>query len=817
MNLSERQLPIRKVALLGSGTMGSQIAAHCVNAALPTILYGLSSDPVDPNSAAYAINHLRQMKPPPLVDADLTHSLIAADYQQLDLLKTCDLVIEAVSEDLTVKQGLYEKIAPYLREDCILVSNTSSISIEKLASNLPADLQSRFCGMHFFNPPRYMGLVELIPSSHTASSILFTLEGFATSQLGKHIIVAKDTAGFVANRFGLFALMSTLHHAERISLNLDLVDELTGQLIGRPKSATFRTIDLVGIDILKNVCTYLYDELIDDPWRSVFRLPKWLEDLADQGHLGQKTGQGIYHKQEDGTIHVLDRQTGGYVPRQKSLADEAKQLVDHHHTLDFEAAVVSNHPQAQFLYAIHRDFFHYVAHHALATVHSLGDIDLALRWGFGWQQGVFEHWQKIGWQIVCQRLQQDISSGRALSTTPLANWALNPNCHQIYCDEKVWSPEHQEHIATTKHPVYQKQLFALSFCNQSIAGKTIFENESLRLWHDDDEIAIASLKTKMHALNYQAITSLAEAITIAEERYHGLLIWQQQPPFCVGANLLEVLLAAKAGKLTSNSLISQAKSMLLHIAKPDLPSIDDLPPIDEVVEALQDTFMRLRNSHIPTVAVVQGLALGGGCELLLHCDRVVAAMESYIGLVEAGVGLLPAGGGCKEMACRAYLESEPSETFPRLQRYYQQIATAQVSGSALEAQRMGYLRSGDTIVMNSYELLYAAKQQVRALCAGGYHPPQLEQYFTVAGSTAAANLKAYVVNLHQGNYISDYDLHLANVIAELFCGAALSAGQRVTASWFLKNEKCAFLGLLKQQKTQDRIEYMLKHNKPLRN
>ena len=796
--------------------MGSQIAAHCANAGLDTLLFGISSDVSDHDSAGYAINRLRKLKPPPLATADSCDYLTASDYQQLHLLSDCDLVIEAISEDLSLKQELYKKITPHLKKDCILASNTSGIRIEKLADALDSDLQARFCGMHFFNPPRYMELLELIPSSRTDSSVISELEMFATARLGKHIVVAKDSAGFIANRLGLFALMSTLHHAEQMDLGFDLVDELTGRLIRRPKSATCRTIDLVGIDILKNVCSQLHEELTDDPWRSVFKFPEYLETLIAKNHLGAKSGAGFYQKQKDGTIYVLDRHTQNYVARRKYTDNDIKDIVKNH-ALDFVAAATTDNKYLQFLYAIQRDLFHYAAYHALAIAHSLRDIDTALRWGFGWQQGIFEHWQSIGWQAVCQCIQQDIVSGKTICNVPLADWASNPNCRMIYFDDKVWSPKNNTYTAISKHPLYSKQSYALSFCGQPQPGKTIWENEALRLWHDGDEIAVVGFKTKMHTLNYQAITGLAKAIKIAEQNYQGLIIWQQQAPFCAGANLLEVLLAAKVGKFTKTSLLSQTKTLLLHLAKPELPQIDDLPPIDTVIEQLQNTFMYLRNSHIPTVAAVQGLALGGGCELLLHCDHVVVALESYIGLVEIGVGLLPAGGGCKEMAYRAYRKSIDGDIYTQLQAYYRNIATAKISSSALEAKQMGYLRSSDTVIMNAYELLYVAKQYVRALDASGYHPPKAEQSFSVAGATAAANFKGYVANLHKGNYISDYDRYLADTIAEVLCGAPLVANQKIDAKAFLKNERRAFLSLLNEKKTQARIEHILKHNKPLKN
>ncbi len=808
---------IKKIAVLGSGVMGSQIAAHCANAGVETMLFGLSEEADSADSAHYALARLERLKPPPLASREATRYLSAATYDRhLPLLGQCQLVIEAVSEDPGVKRDLYRRVVPHLDEDCILASNTSGIRITTLAQELVDDMRPRFCGVHFFNPPRYLPLVELTPTAATAEDTITTLEGYLTAILGKHIIVAKDTPGFIANRFGVFAMMSALHHAHRLRLAPALVDELTGRLIGRSKSATFQTADLVGLDILISLTRHLHQTLARDPWRECFQTPQWICKLADKGHYGRKTGIGIYRK-DDGDIHVIDPATGEYHKREKTLDDEVKKSAALAYPERFNEWADSTDPQAQFLYAIHRDLFHYAAFHAEQTSHSLRDIDLALRWGYGWEIGVFEQWQAIGWHEVAQRIQNDIANHRTLAAAPLPDWVTDGRYTPAYDEDGAFSPQRRKYVPRRDHPVYRHHTPTLLTGETPPRRETIFENPSFELWHDGEDIAVAGFKTKLHTLNYEVIHSLDQAVTIAERDYKGLVIWHQQAPFCAGADLLEILLAVKAGKLTDSGIISKVKASSLHLIKPDLPPVGQLPSIGGVIALLQQTFMRLRCCSVPTVCAVQGLALGGGCEMLLHCDRTVAALESYIGLVEIGVGVLPAGGGCKEMAYRAFRDARGAGIFPHLARYYEQIARGKVSTSAADAVQMGYLNRSDSIVMNPHELLHAAKRQVEAMHASGYRPPHPEQRFEVAGATASANLQSQLVNLREGKYISAYDYHLAQVIADVICGAPLPEKTTVTADWLLRNERKAFLTLLARKETQQRIEHMLKRGKPLKN
>ena len=808
---------IQQIAVLGSGVMGGQIAAHCANAGVETLLFGLNEDADSADSAYHALARLKQLKPPPLAASGAMRYLRAASYDRDSaLLEQCDLVIEAVSEDATVKRELYRRVTPHLSDYCILASNTSGIRIATLAEEIGADRRPRFCGVHFFNPPRYLPLVELTPTAATDQDTLNTLEGYLTTVLGKHVITAKDTPGFIANRFGVFALMSALHHADRLGLAPALVDELTGRLIARAKTATFQTADLVGLDVLISLTGHLHQTLEDDPWRECFQIPQWIRDLADKGHYGRKAGIGIYRK-DGGDVLVIDPATGEYHKHEKTLAEKVKKSAALDAAARFTAWGNSEHPQAQFLHAIHRDLFHYAAFHAEHTSHSLRDVDLALRWGYNWDSGPFEQWQTIGWEEVRRCIQDSLTDGSALADAALPEWTSDARCTQIYTANGAFSPQHRDHVPRSDHPVYRHHTPTPLAGEPPPVGTTIFDNPSFRLWHDGEDIAIASFKTKMHTLNYEVIQSLGRALDLVERDYKGLVIWQPQAPFCAGADLLEVLLSVKVGKITDDGLISRIKAGSLHLVKPELPSVGQLPSTHDVIALLQQTFMRLRGCTVPTVSAVQGLALGGGCEMLLHCDRTVAALDSYIGLVEIGVGVLPAGGGCKEMAYRAFRDARGGDVFPHLTRYYEQIALGKVSGSAPDAVRMGYLERSNPIVMNPHELLHAAKRQVDALYDGGYRPPHREQRFEVAGTAADANLRSRLVNLQEGQYISAYDHHLAAVIAGVICGTPLPAGTMVTADWLLRNEREAFVKLLARKETQQRIEHMLKHGKPLKN
>lgn len=784
---------IRKVAVLGAGVMGAQIAAQLTNANVKTILFDLAAKEGDPNGIVRkAIANLKKLKPSPMGIADKADLIEVANYENdLAKLQECDLIIEAIAERLDWKEALYQKIAPFVAANSILVSNTSGLSINKLAEVLPQALQNRFCGVHFFNPPRYMHLVEIIPSKNTDQSLLPQLETFLVSTLGKGVVYAKDTPNFIANRVGVFSMLATMHHAEQFAIDFEVVDALTGPAIGRPKSATFRTTDVVGLDTMAHVVKTLDDNLPEDPWHAYYQVPAWLQQLIQLGALGQKTGAGIYKKAGQ-EIQVIDVQQKNYRTANKTPNPEVLAILKiKNPTERFAALRQSNLPEAQFLWACFRDLFHYSAFHLQEIANTTRDVDFALRWGFGWQQGPFELWQTAGWQQVLNWINEDIQANKAMAKVALPAWVNQLENNEVYTDKGAYSPANKNYVGRSNLPVYRKQLFPEKILGEKYAtGTVIFENEGLQFWHQGDDIGIVSFKTKMNTVNAAVLEGLYTAIDHAEKNCQGLVIWQNQgSDFSAGANLLELV----QGIQTKGPAVAEA-----------------------LIKDFQKCSMRLRYSLIPTVAAVRGRALGGGCELPLHCDRVVAAYETYMGLVEIGVGLLPAGGGTKEFALRAAQESKTKDVLPNLIPYFKQIAMAEVIGSAEEGFAKHFFRRGDVTVMNANEILFVAKQQVQALAASGYRP-MLPSLFPVAGKEGIATLQMQLVNMREGGFISDYDYFLATKIAEVICGGNIESGSLVTEEWLLRLELDTFIELLSQEKTQQRIKYLLETGKPLRN
>jgi 3-hydroxyacyl-CoA dehydrogenase len=789
--MSETNFMIRKVAVLGAGVMGAQIAAHLLNAQVPTLLFDLPDPAGGSGIAEKAIAALRKQQPAPLAAADIAEFIQPANYaKDLGRLAECDLVIEAIAERLEWKRDLYHKVAPVLGARTIFATNTSGLSIEALAEACPPALRARFCGVHFFNPPRYMHLAELIPCRASDAPMLDHLETFLVSTLGKGVIRAKDTPNFVANRVGVFSLLATLANAAKYQLRFDVVDDLTGPRLGRPKSATFRTADVVGLDTFAHVVRTMREGLPEDPWRGLFLCPPWLEKLIAAGALGAKTRGGIYQKKGE-DLRVLDPTSGTHVPAgEKADPAVTEMLKIEEAGARLEALRSSDHPQAKFLWACWRDTFHYIACQLGQIAHSARDIDLAMRWGFGWQRGPFELWQAAGWARVAGWIEADIRAGETLAAAPLPAWVLEAGRTGVHTPEGSYDAAGQRQVGRSQLPVYRRQLWPVALVGERRElGETVYENAAVRAFTSGDGVLVASLKTKAHSISPEALEGLNQAIDLAEAHYRALVFWQSEPPFSVGANLEALRPALAAG---------------------------DWKTLEAVIARFQSTSMRLRYSIIPTVAATQGYVFGGGCEFMLHCDRVVAALESYVGLVEAGVGLLPGGGGCKEFARRAAHESR-GDLFAALKEYYLTIATAKVAGSGLEARQLGFLRDSDPVVFNADELLYVAKQQALALAETGYRPPLPGARFPVAGRTGAASIKAQLVNMLEGHFISPYDFEVGTRIAEVMTGGDVEAGTEVDEDWILALERRHFLALLGNAKTQERIVHTLKTGKPLRN
>ena len=789
--------------MLGAGVMGAQIAAHFVNAGIPVVLFDLPGKDGDPNGLAMrAIAGLAKLEPAPLAAKDRAAAITAANYgSDLALLADCDIVIEAIAERLDWKRDLYEKIALYLPPGVVLATNTSGLSLAALSAAVPEALRPRFCGVHFFNPPRYMHLVEVIAGPATAPTLLDALETFLTTTLGKGVIRAKDTPNFIANRIGIFSVLATMKHAETFGLSFDVVDALTGPAIGRAKSATYRTADVVGLDTMAHVVKTMWDTLPDDPWHPLFATPPVLAGLVAQGALGAKTRAGFFRKVGK-NIEVLDPVAREYRVAAGTVAPEVAEILKLKVPGEkFAALRALQHPQAQFLWAIFRDLFHYSAFHLAAIADNARDVDLAIRWGFGWQMGPFETWQAAGWGEVAAWLAEDIAAGRALATAPLPVWVTGEAiraAHGVHKSNGAYSPRDNKFIARSALPVYRRQLFPEVVLGEAPAnrGTTIFETDAVRMWHQGDDVAILSFKSKAHTIGEDVLDGLLRAIDETERSYAGLVIWQTSEPFSLGANLAAVSPAIAA---------------------------KEWDKIDAVVAKFQRTAMRLRYSLIPTVCAVRGMALGGSCEFIMHADRTVAALESYIGLVEVGVGLLPAGGGSKEFAIRAAEEvrrganGSQMDQFPFLRSYFQTIATATVAKSALEAKELGFLRPADVIVMNADELLYVAKGQARAMADAGYRPPLRARNVPVAGKTGFATLQMMLINMRDGGFISAYDFEIGKRVARVLCGGEVESGSLVDDTWLLELERTEFMHLLRHESTQARIAHTLATGKPLRN
>ncbi|MBM3382442.1 MAG: 3-hydroxyacyl-CoA dehydrogenase/enoyl-CoA hydratase family protein [Betaproteobacteria bacterium] len=789
----EQPFLFRKVAVLGAGVMGAQIAAHLANANVEVILFDLPAKEGDKNGIALkAIAGLQKLEPTPFSVKSKATDIAVANYEtDLAKLKDCDLIIEAISERIDWKADLYKKVGPHISSQAIFATNTSGLSLKSLSEHLPAHLKSKFCGVHFFNPPRYMALVEIIPGPNTEAGAMNHLESFLTTTLGKSVVRAKDTPNFIANRIGVFSMLATLHHAEKFKLGCDEVDALTGPGIGRAKSATYRTADVVGLDTFAHVVKTMSDTLPDDPWRAIFTLPDWLKTLIEKGAHGQKTGAGVY-KKVGKDIMVFDPQKGDYRASGGVVAAEVEAVLKLKNPAERIAKLREcKHPQAQFLWSIFRDLFHYCAVQAESICHNLRDLDFAVRWGFGWAAGPFETWQVSGWQQVGKCIQEDIAAGLTIAKAPLPAWCTETSRTGVHSNEGSWSPAQKAMAPRPKTALHARQLFPERLIGESVEyGKTLWENDGVRVWSTGDDIGIMSFKSKMHAIGQEVLEGVIQGVAYAETHLRGLVVWQTEPPFSAGANLAQV------SEMLSKKDFSSAEAM---------------------VKRFQDASQALKYSMVPTVAAVSGLALGGGCEFVMHSSRAVVALETYMGLVEAGVGLIPAGGGCKELAIRAAQSARGGNIFHFVKQAFETIAMAQVSRSGEHARELGLLRPTDMVVFNPNELLYIAKQQARALSESGYRPPLRPREIQVVGKGGIATLKMIIANMLAGGFISEHDAAIAERTATVLCGGYVDGGTTVNEDWLLELERSLFVELLKTEKTLARIDYMLKNGKPLRN
>lgn len=794
-------LVIRKVAVLGAGVMGAQIAAHLINAKVPVMLFDLAAKEGSKNAIVdKALAGLKKLSPAPLGVSAHGAFIEAANYEtDLEKLAECDLVIEAIAERMDWKHDLYAKVSPFLAPNAIFASNTSGLSINELSNGFSDELKKRFCGVHFFNPPRYMHLVELIPTHTTAAQTLDDLETFATTTLGKGVVRAKDTPNFIANRVGVFSILATMTESTKYGLSFDVVDDLTGAKLGRAKSATFRTADVVGLDTMAHVIKTMEDSLKDDSFASIYPTPATLKGLVEQGALGQKSGAGFY-KKDGKEIKVLNPATGEYVTGGGTADEIISRILKRPASERFKLLRETDHPQAQFLWAVFRDVFHYIAIHLESIADSARDVDFAIRWGFGWNEGPFETWQAAGWKQIADWVSEDIAAGKALSNEPLPDWVAQVD--GVHSEAGSYSPARNAFVARSDLAVYQRQAFPAALVGANAldpktAGTTVFEDEAIRLWHQDDEVLIASFKTKMNTVGPAVLAGLQKAVAIAETDFKGLVIWQTASlsggPFSAGADLQAAMPMFMKGGAAA---------------------------VEPFIQAFQDAAMCIKYAQVPVVAAMAGLALGGGCEIPMHCAARVAHLETYIGLVELGVGLVPAGGGLKEAALRAS-NAAGAYGFTNLTEFvkpwFQNVAMAKVSKSAREAQEMGFLAQTDTVVFNVHELLHVAKAQAKSLAESGYRPPLAGATIAAAGTSVKATLQSIIANMQGGGFISAYDAELATRVASIVTGGGVDAGTMMDEAWLLKLERQNFLEALAHPKTQERIMGMLSSGKPVRN
>jgi 3-hydroxyacyl-CoA dehydrogenase len=781
--------PFRTVAVLGAGVMGAQIAAHLANAGLTVHLLDLAAPGDRKNELVEtALKKILKQSPPVLFAENVAQSIIAGNFDEhFDRLAKVDWIIEAVVEKLDVKQQLMARLDGWIRDDAIVSTNTSGLPICEIIQGCSEDLRRRFLGTHFFNPPRYLKLLELIPTVETAPEVLARLQWFGRVHLGKGIVVAKDTPNFIANRIGMLVTMQGLHAIAEEGYTIAEIDALTGTLIGRPKSATFRTADLVGLDTLMHVAGHLYAAVEDDERRDRFRVPDLLHKLVSSGKLGVKTGQGFYKKEQQQILSLQPETMTYKLPKPLDL-DNLESISSIEDLGDRLRALYRDPGRAgAFFRRSTLELLSYCACRVPEIADNPVEIDRAMRWGFGWEVGPFEMWDRLGFDFVWK----DMKANRLSVPTWIEIMAqtIEPGFYQF-------SPQ----TTQTYHPT-QKQYLPLQLPEDEISiatlkadpGRIIWQNSDATLLDLDDGVLLYEFHSKGNTLGYRVMEGLAIALQILETKdYRGLIVGNDSANFSGGANLAEM------GALAAG----------------------DFAVIEKLLGEFQTTFQRIYYASKPVVAAVQGRALGGGCELVMACPQVVAAAETYIGLVELSVGLIPGAGGVMRMVARA-AERAATDSAAHIQPFlkiaFETIAMAKVSSSAAEAQALGFLPPKAKIVINGDRRLYVAKQEVINLDRSGYLPPPERNAIVVLGRPALAQMELATHTVHQGGAISEYDRYLANRLAYVMSGGNLSAPALVHEDYLLGLEREVFVPLLGQIKTQERIAYLLKHKKPLRN
>jgi 3-hydroxyacyl-CoA dehydrogenase len=767
---------VRSVAVLGAGVMGAQIAAHFANAGVPSLLLD-----VTPEAAAQGLQRARTLKPDPFFTPDAWTLITTGSFDEgWPRLRDADWILEAVVERLDVKRTLLEKVDAARRPGSIVSSNTSGIPIAALAEGRSDDFRQHWLGTHFFNPPRYLRLLEIIPTAETRPTVIDAVGLFADHRLGKGVVIAKDSPNFIGNHIALYGLTQLLEKVADDEFTIEEIDAITGPAIGRPGSATFRTLDLAGVDILGHVIENLHERLDDPHARAVFTLPDFVRRMIERGLTGEKAGQGFYkrikNERGESEILTLDTHTLEYRPRQspklasveagKSIADVGERIRALFNSKDKAGRLLRDTLAASLVYT---------ARVTPSIAHSPDDVDRVMRWGFGWELGPFEIADAIGLQQVIDAAGEAAPEVLAAGVPELWQDAIGSGRNRIREGEVPPAAPDLQILRSAKE-----------------RSSVVRKNAGASLVDLGDGVLAVEFHSKMNAIGGDTIQMLQEGVREAAKNFAALVVGNDALHFSAGANLMLVLLEAQE---------------------------ENWDEIDLMVRAFQQSTMALRYADVPVVVAPAGLALGGGCEIVLHADRVQAAAEAYIGLVEVGVGLIPAGGGTKEMVARAaeQVRAAAGDLLPPVQRAFETIAFAKTSTSAPDAQRLGYLQSTDAFTMNRERLLFDAKSRALQRVREGYQPPVPRKAIRVGGDAAAAPLKLGVHLAHRAGRISDHDALIGRKLATIMAGGALPHPSVVGEQHLLDLEREAFLSLVAERKTQERMAHTLKTGKPLRN
>ena len=805
------RLPIQKAVVLGAGTMGARIAAHFANAGLPCVLLDIVPPDLKPGVpesernrfARSGLDAAKKSRPAALFSAVFADRISIGNFD--DDLARCaeaDWIIEVVAENLEIKRKLLSRVAQFRRPGAIVTTNTSGLPVHLIAEGLPAEFQQHWAGTHFFNPPRYLKLVELIPGPQTSPQVVETIGDFCDRRLGKGVVVAKDTPNFIANRIGTFSMLNALRLMNDLRMTVEEVDACTGPAVGWPKSATFRTADIVGLDVLVHVVKNIYETAPDDESRERYKVPALVEEMVKRGWLGDKTGQGFYKKlkgEGEKEILTLDVNTMEYRARQKakfSSLEAGKAIDDTRQRLRALVGPIleggKGDKAQQFLWGGLSETCLYAARRVPEISDSLADVDRAMHWGFGWELGPFEVVDALGLRAFAEQVQKE-----ERNLPPLFERVLGSGRKSFYESEKG-STTVFDLAAGAKKVAEPHGVLILKSLKE--AGREIDRNAGASLIDLGDGVVCCEFHAKMNAIGADLIAMIQKGLRRLEADFDAMVIANQAVNFSVGANLMQVLIGAQEQEWDE-----------LHMA----------------VKQFQNINLAIKYAKKPVVAAPQGMALGGGCEISLHAARIHAAAEAYVGLVETGVGLIPGGGGTKEMLVRANEHAaggEDLDLFHALRPIFENVAMAKVGTSAEECRELGYFRREDLYSMNTQRLVADAKETALGLARSGWKPAAASwqegaqtTQIKILGEQFLAGAKLAIHLLVRGGYASDYDALVARKLANILAGGPLTSPQFVSEQYVLDLEREAFVSLCGEKKTQERIVHTLKTGKPLRN